>query len=162
MKIVLLLAYFIIGLLGFAKSSESLIPDKIVSDSLKISQEGKLKFVILCFKLSPPYDAEITALNKLADEYKNYVSPVVIKDEELNKYKELFTRNEYRSLEEFVSSKPAFSKYSTSFPVILILDKNGKITNAWSGDKTDDGLKPNDFYVKIKAGLEAISKDAGR
>ncbi len=114
--------------------------------------------MILCFKLSPPYDAEITALNKLANEYKNYVSPVVIKDDELNKYKELFTKNQFRSLQEYILNKNEHQKNATSFPVILTLNKDGIVQNAWSGDRTDDGLKRDEFYDKIKAGLEEIAK----
>jgi hypothetical protein len=117
----------------------------------------KLKFVILCFRLSPPYDDEIAALNQLADEYKAYVSPVVIRDEDLTKYKELFTRTEFKSLEDYILNKTAYQKLSTSFPVILILDKNGQVKHAWSGDKSD-GLKREEFYTRIKAGLQAIAK----
>ncbi len=118
----------------------------------------KLKFVILCYRLSPPYDDEIAALNQLADEYKAYVSPVVIRDEDLTKYKELFTRNEFKSLEDYILNKTAYQKLSTSFPVILILDKNGQVQHAWSGDKSD-GLKREEFYTRIKAGLQAIAKE---
>lgn len=126
---------------------------KTISSDLK----EKLKFVILCYRLSPPYDDEITALNQLADEYKAYVSPVVIRDEDLTKYKELFTRNEFKSLEDYILNKTAYQKLSTSFPVILILDKNGQVKHAWSGDKSD-GLKREEFYTRIKAGLQAIAK----
>ena len=157
MKTSFILIFLTICLLTFSKTKGLATPDKIISDSLKISSE-KLKFVILCFKLSPPYDEEISNLNKLAQEFEKYLSPVVIKDDDLSKYKELFTRNEFKSLQDFILNKTEYQKNSTSFPVILILDKNGKIKNAWSGDKTEDGLKKADFYNKIKAGLEAISK----
>ncbi len=119
--------------------------------------KAKLKFVILCFNLVPPYSDEISSLNKLAEEYEKQVSSVVIKSEDLNKYKELFTYNEFQSLSSFIISKTTYQKQATSFPVILILDRNGKIKHAWSGDKTDGGLKKGDFYTKIKAGLESIS-----
>ncbi len=148
---------FIFLFLNFYAGLSIHASDKIISDSLKIPYE-KLKFVILCFKLSPPYDAEITALNKLANEYKNYVSPVVIKDDELNKYKELFTKNQFRSLQEYILNKNEHQKNATSFPVILTLNKDGIVQNAWSGDRTDDGLKRDEFYDKIKAGLEEIAK----
>jgi hypothetical protein len=155
MRLGFILILFIVCISAFGKT---ILPslNKPNSDSLKPSE--KLKFIILCFQLSPPYEKEISALNKLAFEYKKYVSPVVVKDEDLSKYKELFTKNEFQSLQEFILNKTGFQKYSTSFPVILILDKNGKVINAWSGDKTDDGLKQDDFYIKIKAGLEAIAK----
>lgn len=121
-------------------------------------QKEKLKFVILCYRLSPPYDDEIAALNRLAEEYKTYVSPVVIRDEDLTKYKELFTRNEFKSLEDYILNKTTYQKLSTSFPVILILDRNGQVKHAWSGDRSD-GLKREEFYTKIKAGLQAIAKE---
>lgn len=121
-------------------------------------QKEKLKFVILCYRLSPPYDDEIAALNQLADEYKAYVSPVVIRNEDLTTYKELFTSNEFKSLEDYIFNKTAYQKRSTSFPVILILDRNGQVKHAWSGDRSD-GLKREEFYTKIKAGLESIVKE---
>ncbi len=121
-------------------------------------QKEKLKFIILCYRLSPPYDDEITALNQLADEYRAYVAPVVIRDEDLTKYKELFTGNEFKSLEDYILNKTAYQKRSTSFPVILILDRNGQVKHAWSGDRSD-GLKREEFYTKIKSGLQAIAKE---
>lgn len=122
------------------------------------AQKEKLKFVILCYHLSPPYDDEISALNQLANEYKAYVSPVVIRNEDLTKYKELFTRDEFKSLEDYILNKTAYQKRSTSFPVILILNRNGQVKHAWSGDRSD-GLKQEEFYTKIKAGLESIVKE---
>ena len=127
-------------------------------NSLKQSTD-KLKFVILCFKLSPPYDNEVDAINKLSLEYSKYVAPVVIKDDDLARYKELFTTSEFNSLQDFILNKDTYQKNATSFPVILILDKTGKVKNVWSGDKTDDGLKRDEFYDKIKTGLESISKE---
>ncbi|MES2763633.1 MAG: hypothetical protein V4677_15570, partial [Bacteroidota bacterium] len=117
----------------------------------------KLKFVILCFNFSKPVSYEIEDLNNLAREYDKDVLPVVINDSDLSKYKELFSTNEFLSLSEFIDAKSQYQKHVTSFPVILILDQNGKIMHSWSGDKTDDGLKSSDFYIKIKAGLESIS-----
>lgn len=116
------------------------------------------KFIILCFNLSKSYAEEIAALNKIAKEYEKNLSSIVINADDLNKYKELFTRKEFKSLQDFISNKSESQKRSTSFPVILILDKSGQILNAWSGDKTEDGLKREDYYVKIKAGLETLSK----
>lgn len=118
----------------------------------------KLKFIILCFNLSKSYYEEIIALNKIAKEYKNNVSSLVIEAGELKKYNEVFTRKEFKSLQEFILNKSEVQKRATSFPVILILDKNGQILNAWSGDKNEDGLKSDDYYTKIKTGLENISK----
>lgn len=139
-------------MLGAGTASDSDDTDTV----LRRDQE-KLKFVILCFRLSPPYDDEIAALNRLANEYQAYVSPVVIRDDDLTKYKELFTRNEFKSLQDYILNKTAYQKHSTSFPVILILDKNGEVKHAWSGDKSD-GLKREEFYTKIKAGLQAIAR----
>jgi hypothetical protein len=152
MRTVFIIIFLLLGSISFCKAN------RISYDSL-IYSTGKLKFVILCFKLSPPYDNEVDALNKLSLEYSKYVAPVVIKDDDLNKYKELFTPNEFRSLQDFILNKNPDQKSATSFPVILILDKTGKIKNVWSGDKTDDGLKKDEFYDKIKAGLESISKE---
>jgi hypothetical protein len=151
-----IITFIFISSLGYSKTRFQSFP--FFSDSLTLST-GKLKFVILCFKLSPPYDNEVAALNKLSLEYSKYVAPVVIKDDDLNKYKELFTPNEFRSLQDFILNKNQSQKNATSFPVILILDKTGKVKNVWSGDKTDDGLKKDEFYDKIKAGLESISKE---
>ena len=140
--------FLVICLANFSKAANITAPNSVSFDSLRATSE-KLKFVILCFNLSQPYTNEISDLNNLAREYDAYVSSIVIKDADLNKYKELFTGNEFRSLQEFILSKTQYQKQVTSFPVILILDKNGKVKHAWSGDKTDDGLKKGDFYTKI-------------
>lgn len=155
-KFILIFLFLNSYLLGFS------LQNNIQSDSLKNSSEQKLKFVILWFKISPEDQTEISDLNKLAKEFDKYVSSVTIKDDDLSKYKELFTKNEFKSLEDFIQNKKecvtVTQKNITSFPVILILDKNGKVKNAWSGDKSD-GLKKEDFYIKIKRGLEAIAKE---
>lgn len=134
------------------------IPKIEEKETLNNDINQKLKFIILCFNLSKSYEDEIISLNKIAKEYEKHVSSLVIKAEDLNKYNEVFTKKEYKSLQEFILNKSEAQKRSTSFPVILILDKNGQILNAWSGDKTEDGLKSYDYYNKIKAGLESISK----
>jgi hypothetical protein len=139
-------------------STENSASDSSDKKNFQDENKEKLKFVILCFRLSAPYNDEVSSLNKLAKEYDKYVTSVVIKDDELIKYKELFTKNEFQSLQDFIKNKTEYQKYVTSFPVILILDRNGKIKNAWSGDKTD-GLKKDEFYTKIKVGLEAIVKE---
>ena len=118
----------------------------------------KSKFIILCFNLSKSYDEEISSLNKIAKEYENQLSSIVIKADELSKYKEIFNNKEFQSLQNFINNKSAIQRRSTSFPVILVLHKNGKIINAWSGDKTEDGLKKEDYYAKIKVGLETTQR----
>ena len=60
---------------------------------------SKLKFIILCFDSSPSNNDEIASLNKLAYEYRNHISSIVIYADDLNKYTEIFTRNEFRSLQ---------------------------------------------------------------
>ncbi len=126
-------------------------------DTIIDDLDQKLKFIILCFNLSTSYQNEIISLNKIAKEYETFLSSFVIKAEDLNKYREVFTKKEFRSLQDFILNKNESQKRSTSFPVILVLDKHGKVLNAWSGDKTEDGLKSCDYYIKIKAGLENIS-----
>ena len=116
-----------------------------------------LKFVILCFDSSPSNNDEISSLNKLAYEYRRHISSVVIYANDLNTYTEIFTRKELKSLQDFIQNKKEYQKKATSFPVILILDSNGKVINAWSGDKTDDGLKRDEFYNKIKLGLQSVA-----
>ncbi len=130
------------------KKKDSTIPDG----------HTKLKFIILCFNISKSYNEEIISLNKIAKEYEIYLSSIVIRAVDLDKYKEIFTIKEFNSLQSFIKNKSELQKQSTSFPVILILDKNGQILNAWSGDKTEDGLKTEDYYAKIIAGLESIPK----
>lgn len=158
MKKTFILILLSICLTSLTKATNLVYQNKISDDSLKPSTE-KLKFVILCFNLSQPYTNEISDLNNLAREYEKHVSSIVIKDVDLSKYKELFTAKEFISLQDFILNKTLYQKHVTSFPVILILDKSGIIKHAWSGDKTEDGLKKGDFYIKIKAGLEAISKE---
>jgi hypothetical protein len=119
--------------------------------------DQKLKFVILYFNLSKSSEVEIASLNQIAKEYERFLSSLVMKAEDLGKYSDVFNKNEFQALKNFISNKNDAQKRSTSFPVILILDKNGKVLNAWSGDKTEDGLKTGDYYAKIKAGLENIS-----
>jgi hypothetical protein len=126
-------------------------------DTTATDLNQKLKFIILCFNLTKSYENEIVSLNKIAKEYEAFLSSFVIKAEDLIKYKEVFSKKEFKSLQDFILNKNESQRRSTSFPVILILDKNGKVLNAWSGDKTEDGLKSNDYYIKIKAGLENIS-----
>ena len=118
----------------------------------------KMKFVILCFNLSQSNEDEISSLNKLALEYQKILSPIVINADELNKYQELFTNKEFKSLRAFIFNKTASQKKSISFPVILILDANGVVSKAWSGDKAENGLERENFYFQIKASLDAISK----
>ncbi len=158
MKKSFILILLAICLTNLSRATNLVFQNKISDDSLKPSNE-KLKFVILCFNVSQPNTNEISDLNNLAREYNNYVSSIVINDVDLSKYKELFTVKEFRSLQDFILNKTQYQKHVTSFPVILILDKSGIIKHAWSGDKTEDGLKKGDFYIKIKAGLEAISKE---
>lgn len=118
----------------------------------------KSKFIILCFNLSKSYEEEITSLNKIAKEYETQLSSIVIKADELSKYKEIFTSKEFKSLQTFINNKSDSQKSAISFPAILILNKNGQVLNAWSGDKTEDGLKKEDYYAKIKAGLRSMPK----
>jgi hypothetical protein len=158
MKRHILLLFITIYLPAFCNASHFISLNKVNWDSHQDSS-GKLKFVILCFNLSQTNSQEISDLNNLAREYAKYVSTIVIKDVDLNKYKELFTAKEFKSLQEFMLNKTQYQKQVTSFPVILILDENGTVKHAWSGDKTEDGLKKGDFYIKIKAGLEAISNE---
>lgn len=132
------------------------LPDVKEKDQPIHEINTKIKFIILCFNLSKSYEEEINSLNKIAKEYEKHLSSIVIKADDLNKYKEIFTGREFKSLHDFITNKSESQKRSTSFPVILVLDKNGKILNAWSGDKTEDGLKKEDYYAKIKAGLENI------
>jgi hypothetical protein len=129
-----------------------------LNDTAIYDAGAKSKFIILCFNLSKSYEEEISALNKIAKEYENQLSSLVIKADELNKYKEIFTSKEFKSLQTFIYNKSDSQKRATSFPVILILNKNGKVLNAWSGDKTEDGLKKEDYYAKIKAGLETMQR----
>ena len=126
------------------------------NDSAIYDAGAKSKFIILCFNLSKSYEEEISSLNKIAKEYENQLSSIVIKADELNKYKEIFTGKEFNSLQIFINNKSDSQKRAISFPVILILNKNGQVLNAWSGDKTEDGLKKEDYYAKIKAGLRLM------
>jgi hypothetical protein len=158
MKNSFIILYLAICITAYGQNADSLNVSLATKQIAAIDKPvEKLKFVILCFNFSKPVSNEITDLNNLAREYNHCVSSVVINDSDLSKYKELFTINEYRSLQEFIAAKSQYQKHVTSFPVILILDHSGKIIHSWSGDKTDDGLKSSDFYTKIKAGLESIS-----
>lgn len=111
------------------------------------------KFVIVNFNADSLFNSEITDINKLAQNYNKYLTSWVISFVELEKYKTIFTEREFNSLNDFIENKSHEQKNIKGFPLILILDSHGNITNAWSGDKRD-GLKKEEFYDKIKFGIE--------
>ncbi len=114
---------------------------------------NKFKFIIIAFDADSLFNSEIGDINKLSKNYDKYLTSWVIKIEEMEKYREIFTKNEFNSLNDFIINKSQDTKNIKGFPLILILDNQGKISKAWSGDKRD-GLTSEDFYDKIKFGIE--------
>ena len=114
---------------------------------------NKFKFIIISFHADSLFDSEIDDINKLSKNYDKYLTSWVINIEEIEKYREIFTKNEFNSLNDFIINKSQDAKNIKGFPLILIINHQGKISKAWSGDKRD-GLMKEEFYDKIKFGIE--------
>jgi peroxiredoxin len=129
---------------------------KIKTEELR----GKVLVINFWFIDCHPCIAELPALNKLADDYKDknvvflaitYETIKRLNADFFPKYKFDFT---------MVSEAGSVIKMfgGTGYPTTYIIDKKGKIKEAWAGGPTDEKAE-TEAYLKSKPIIDELLKD---
>jgi len=132
----------------------------IDGDSICIDQfKGKPVFIHFWFTSCSPCIAEIPTINRLETEFKNSATFLSINTDDLNTLKKFLARKIFNTQHVIISKETAAENFCIigGYPTNIILDKNGKVSDIWSGGFED----PNDqeeFYERVSNGLKSILK----
>jgi len=135
----------------------SLTGDTIQMNKLK----GKIVIINFWFIDCHPCIAEMPALNKLVEGYKNknvvfyaitWETAKRIKDDFLSKYKLDFII--VPDAQKLISNLMGNGAY----PMTYVIDQQGRIKEAWNGGRTDE-LAVKEYYEKAQPLIDDLLKD---
>jgi thiol-disulfide isomerase/thioredoxin len=128
--------------------------NKLDSGKLTINElKGNIVFVHFWFTACATCIAEMPSINKLQEEYKNEkVKFLAISFNDKNTLTSFFQRKgPFESIQTYIDQKTLESEFCIldGYPLNLILDKNGKVIDAWYEENPDAAQQEN-FYSKVK------------
>jgi thiol-disulfide isomerase/thioredoxin len=117
--------------------------------------KGKPVFVTFWFTSCSSCISEIPVINKLIKEYGNTVAFLSINTDDAETLKEFLKSTPYNAQQVVITRERAYQEFCTigGFPGNIVLDKNGKVEDVWSG-----GWKDEEFYNRIKNDLASVMK----
>jgi thiol-disulfide isomerase/thioredoxin len=119
--------------------------------------QGKLVFIHFWFSSCAPCVAEIPSINKLINEYDNTkVVFLAISNDDRKRIVSFLNTMEFKTIQTYIdqSSMEKYFCIIDGYPMNMLLNKEGKVIDAWTGGSID-ATDQNDFYNKIKTLLDA-------
>jgi len=119
---------------------------------------GKIIVINFWFTTCPPCIAEIPALNKLAEEYKNAnIEFIAFALDDKMKLKR-FLKNTAFNFKIIPNSGLVEELFGViEHPATFIIDQKGKIRMAWTGGSIDENAK-TEVYLKAKPVIDELLK----
>jgi thiol-disulfide isomerase/thioredoxin len=132
--------------------------NKFEGGKLSIKElKGNVVFVHFWFTTCATCIAEMPSISTLEEEYKNaavkFLAVSFNDKETLNAF--FKKRGSFGSIQTYIDQKTLESEFCllSGYPMNFILDKNGKVADAWT-EENPDPEKQNGFYNKVKALIE--------
>lgn len=127
--------------------------NKLDSGSINIDAfQGKLVFIHFWFSSCAPCVAEIPSMNKLITEYDTAkVAFLAISNDDRKRMVSFLNSMKFKAIQTYID-QPSMEKYFCiidGYPMNMLLNKEGKVIDAWTGGSID-ATNQNDFYNRIK------------
>jgi len=135
---------------------------KLSGGTFRMSElKGNLVFVHFWFIHCATCMAEIPSINQLSESYKNeavkFVAISFDPKEQLNNF---FKKGkQFNALQLYLDQKTLESTFCilNTYPVNMVLDKNGKVMDAWT-EENPDPAGQDGFYNKVKLLIDSNLK----
>ena len=131
--------------------------NKLDSGKMNIDTfQGKLVFIHFWFSSCAPCVAEIPSINKLINEYDTKkVVFLAISNDDRKRIVSFLTNKEFKAIQTYIdqSSMEKYFCIIDGYPMNMLLNKEGKVIDVWSGGSIDI-TKQDDFYLRVKILLD--------